>query len=241
MRWQLLGPRRALSLFILASLTTLFMLVGLAQGGAWQRCFFALAGAYGVAFFALAAEWFWARWYAMGLAASGITLAVLGTVTGGWNGALAIWGCIHLLIYAPLIGEAMAERYEGKASWRERYRLDEHGVGRLKRAVKGAATALPTLIFFSLAPRQGQDLALSALPLLAALGLWGLVRLRYWGVALLAVATVWTAVAAASTLPAIAAGPAALLGPTIALVALVALVLSLAPFVVPSYRWLRRG
>jgi hypothetical protein len=242
MRWQLLGPRRALSLFILGFLTTLFVLVGLAQGGAWQRCFFALAGAYGIAFFALASEWFWARWYAMGLAGSGITLAILGMVTSGWNGALAIWGGIHLLIYAPLIGDAMAERYEGKTSWRERYRVDEYGVARLKRAVKGAATALPTLIFFSLAPRQGHDLALWALPALAALGICGLVRMRYWGVALLGVATVWTAVLSASALPAIATGTGAHVSLTaVALVALGALLLSISPFVVPTYRWLRRG
>src|SRR5512140_3940542 len=89
---QLVGVRRALSLFVIGFCTTLFILVALAQGGPWARVFYALAAAYGVAFFGLAAEWFWGRWFAMGLSASGITVAILGLVTNGWNPAVLIWG-----------------------------------------------------------------------------------------------------------------------------------------------------
>ena len=241
MRWQLVGPRRALSLFVLGFCTTIFILVGLAQGGAWARCFYALAGAYGVAFFALAAEWFWARWFAMGLSASGITLAILGIITTGWNAGLAIWGGIHLGIWAPLLGDAMAQRYEGQTAWRERYRLDEYGVARIKRAVKGAATALPTLIFFSLAPREGRGLLLWALPVLAAVGLAGVVRMRFWGVVVLAGTGVAAALAALVPADALLQMQGSLLAVrSVGLFGALALAFAVSPFVVPAYRWLTK-
>ena len=241
MSWigQLVGLRRAVSLFVIGFCTTLFVLVALAQGGPWARVFYALAAAYGIAFFGLAAEWFWGRWYAMGLSASGITIAVLGLVTNGWNPGLAIWGGIHVLIYLPLIGDAMAERYENQRAWRERYGIDEHGAARLKRAVKGAATALPTLIFYTLAPREGNDLRLLLVPLLA-LGLLGLLRLRFWGVLLIGLCAAGTAIGTAldvnQATPFID-GQIGLSG--LGLVALAALLWSVAPFVAHAYRYLR--
>lgn len=240
MSLELLGERRALSLFALGFATTLFIIVALAMGGAWARCFFALAAVYGVGFFAVAAEYFWARWYAMGVGASGVTMAVLGLVTGGWNWGLVVWGAVHLAIYLPLLGESMAGRYENQEAWRARYNMDEYGVARLKRAVKGAATALPTLVFYALAPRQDSVAAVGLLAL-AAIGLVGLVRMRFWGVALLGVATVWAAVSAATALPSasidLAGGSLAL--PGIGLLAALFLALSVAPFVVPTIRVLR--
>jgi hypothetical protein len=236
---QLVGVRRALSLFVIGFCTTLFILVALAQGGPWARVFYALAAVYGVAFFGLAAEWFWGRWYTMGLAGSGITVAILGLVTSGWNPGLAIWGGIHLLIYAPLLGDAMAERYENQRAWRERYGIDDHGAARLKRAVKGAATALPTLIFYTLAPREGNGMLLLLAPLLA-LGLVGLLRLRFWGVMLIGLCAVGTAIGTAQDVhlatPFID-GQIGLAG--LGLVALCALLWSVSPFVVPAYRHLR--
>jgi hypothetical protein len=236
---QLLGLRRALSLFVLGFCTTLFIMVALAQGGPWARVFWALGAAYGVAFFGLAAEWFWGRWFAMGLGASGITVAILGLLTSGWNPGLLIWGGIHLLVYAPLIGDAMAERYENQRAWRERYGLDEHGVARLKRAVKGAATALPTLIFYTLAPREGTDLRWVLVPLLG-LGLFGLLRMRFWGVLLVGLTALGTAAFGAldaQRMTPFLDGQVGLGG--LALVALTALLWSVAPFVLPAWRQLR--
>jgi hypothetical protein len=240
MRFRLLGMRRALALFVLGFCTTVFILMALAQGGAWARCFAALAAVYGVAFFALAAECFWGRWYAMGLAASGVTMAVLGLATSGWNAGLAIWGGIHLLIYGPLLGEAMADRYENQEAWRKRYGLDEYGVARLKRAVKGAATALPTLIFFTLAPREGASLWAFALPLAVAAGLYGLVRMRTWGLVVLGLGALWAAAGAAAA----AQGATPFVGGSLglsglALVGAAFLFLAVSPFVVPAYRMLR--
>ena len=86
---KLIGERRAVALLSLSVFTILFGLLALAQGGAWVPCFAALAVTYGIAFFALAAEWFWARWFAMGIAMSGMTMAALGLVTQGIHGPLS--------------------------------------------------------------------------------------------------------------------------------------------------------
>ena len=135
----------------------------------------------------------------------------------------------------------MADHYENQPAWRERYGIDEYGFVRIKRAVKSTATALPTLVFYTLAPRQDQA-ALVALLVVAGLGFWGLIRLRTWGVVLLGVATAWTAVSIA-----LSAGELGWLpytdGPVgltwIGGVALVALCLGVAPFVMPAIRFLR--
>lgn len=190
-RWRLLGERRALSLLVLAFYTTMFVLVALSQGGAWARCFGAMALTYGLAFFAVASEWFWGRWFAMGIATSGMTMAVLGLLTNGWNVGLALWGVLHAAVYLPLLGPDMAQRYDGQTAWRERYQLDESSVDRIKRSVQGAAAALPTLILYTLAPRQSAasavTLLLTAGLLVAALvGGTALLRLRTWGVLVLA-------------------------------------------------------
>lgn len=243
-RWQLLGERRALALLILGFYTTVFVLVALAQGGAWAPCFAALSVTYGVAFFGVAAQWFWGRWFAMGIATSGVTMAVLGLATNGWNVGLAIWGALHGLIYLPLLGMRMAADYEDSPEWRERYQLDEHGVARVKRAVHSTATALPTLIFYTLAPRQDQ-LAMIALLALAGFGTVGLLRMRVWGVMLLGLAGAWAAIDAWIGLPPCAfsfpACGVAVWLPAVGTIAALALLLAVAPFARPAVALLRRS
>jgi hypothetical protein len=221
--------------------TTIFFIVGLSMGGEWSRCFFALTGVYGLAFFGLAAGWFWARWYTQGIGISGITTAALGLITSGWNPALAIWGGMHLAIYLPLLGEGMADRYENRPEWRERYNMDDYGVDRLRRAVKSAATSLPILVFYALAPKQDQA-ALVGILALAGLGLLGLVRLRFWGVAALGVAMVWSVVTAGSAglavTPFFDGAPLDL--SWFGYLAAGALAVAVSPFVVPAWRALRR-
>lgn len=240
----LIGERRALSLLVLGFYTTMFVLGALAAGGPWVRFFGALALTYGLAFFALAAEWFWGRWFAQGIGMSGVSLALIGLVNVGWEPGLLIWGGLHLAVYLPLFGEGMARRYEGRDDWRQRWGLDAHGVERLKRAVSSAATGLPTLIIFALAPRQEGALQF-ALPLLVGLGLFGLLRMRFWGVALLGLGALGTAAATllgnVSAPCALASGStSALLLPSAGLLATLFLCLAVAPFVLPAYRFLRR-
>lgn len=236
---NLTRERRALSLLVLGFYTTLFVLGAINLGGAWFRCFLGLGIVYGLAFFSLAAGWFWARWYTMGIGVSGMTMAAIGVIQLGLDPGLLIWGGLHLIIYLPLLGEAMAEMYEGQPAWRERFGMDEHGVHRLKRAVGSAATGLPTLIMFTLAPRQGSMAPLLALGL-AVLGFYGLVRLRFWGVVatgmgatyLFGVLTMYN-----STSLYMGAGSHQLLG----LAALGFMALSVVPFIGPAYRFLKEG
>lgn len=241
MKWQLVGERRALALLILGFYTTIFFIIGLSMGGAWARCFYAMTGVYGLAFFSLASGWFWARWYTLGIGLSGITMAVIGLVTTGWNPALAIWGGMHLAIYLPLLGEGMADRFENKPEWRERYNMDEYGVERLKRAVKSAATSLPMLVFYTLAPKQDAA-ALAGILVLTGLGFIGLVRLRFWGVAALSAAMVWTAATASSAVsaPLPFFGEGQLQLAWVGAVAALALAVAISPFIGPAWRTLRR-
>ena len=241
LRWTMLGERRAISLLLLAFYTSIFALLAIAQGGAWMACFGALAATYGIAFFALASEWFWARWFAMGLGISGVTMAALGLVSVGWNWGLAIWGAMHGAIYLPLLGRAMADRYENQQAWRQRYNLDEHAVARIKRAVHGTATALPTMILYTLAPRQDQ--ALFGLLLLVGLGAYGLLRMRVWGVLLLGGAAVWGGISAlggAALATACGACSGGLLLPVWGLFGAAALLVAVSPFILPAIRFVRQ-
>jgi len=233
--------RRALSLLVLGFYTTIFTLAAINLGGAWFRCFLGLGIVYGLAFFALAARWFWARWFAMGLGVSGLTMAAIGLVKLGLDPGLLIWGGLHLLIYLPLVGEAMAEMYEGQPAWRERFGMDEHGVERLKRSVGSAATGLPTLIMFALAPRQGSMAPLLALAL-AGLGMYGLIKLRFWGVAALGLGALYLFGTIALFDPAFASfETASTFHQTLGMAAACFLAISAAPFVGPAYRFIKEG
>jgi hypothetical protein len=271
---RLVPERRTLAMLMLGFCTSLFALLALALGGPWIKCMAALAVTYGVAFVALGSEWFWARWYAVGLATSGLTSALFGLLTGGLQPGLIVWGALHLLVYLPLLGASMAERYEGQASWRERYGLDPAAVLRIQRSVKGAAAALPTVIIYALAPRQQEigtlfgPVAISThlplifalvLLLIVALGFYGLIKLRFWGVAALALAAVLVAVSVLSHTELLSgvwscssaprtAQPTewqAMLGSQatiwgMGLIASLALVLAVLPFVRPAYAFLKQ-
>jgi hypothetical protein len=182
-----------LSLFVFLFLV-LALLMWLNGQTAWVPSFIALSLAYAVAFMGVAAEWFWGRWFAAGLAWSGLItgVAVLFQL-GEWNPVLGTYGILHGLVVLMLSGAKMAERYELQPAWRERYGMDEFGVARLRKTVTRASASLPSVILYFLAPKEpGQGLvvaALGALGVLAAVGgLRGLVHLRTWGVAALGVA-----------------------------------------------------
>jgi hypothetical protein len=190
MWWPFVGERKALSLFVLGSYTTLLILFTLGMESSWKPCFAALSLTYGIGFFGLAAGWFWARWFSLGLGLSGLLIAGLGLVTQGWHPVVGIFGGIHLLIALPICGDRMADLFENQESWLSRTGIDESGMARLRKSVISAASALPTLILYTLGPRQTANLVVFAL---ASLGLFGLLRLRFWGVAVLALSSVGAA------------------------------------------------
>jgi hypothetical protein len=177
--------RRALAALALSIFFSLYLLLSLNAPEGFGRVFLALSACYGVAFLAVVAEWFWGRWFASGLAWSGIMIAVAALMMLGWVPQLAIFGGLHLLVVISLMGKKMAARYDLQEGWRQKYKMDDFGVARLQKTVTRSAASLPSLIIWALAPKEeGMALAVASLGALAlgVLGLRGLIRLRSWGV-----------------------------------------------------------
>jgi len=240
--------RRAVAALALSLFVSLYLLVALNAPPGYTWAFLALAACYLVAFLAVAAEWFWGRWFATGLGWSGLMVAIASLVMMGWLLPLAIYGLLHALIVVPLLGKKMAARYDLQEAWRERYRMDELGVARLRKTVTRASASLPSLILWALGPRPEAAFLASLIAIgFTALGLRGVVRLRSWGIA--ALATAGALVLAfghlgANGSPREAIGDFGrlpqlftLAGPTLAFAFLAAAVL---PFVGPAARFLRR-
>jgi hypothetical protein len=199
--------RRALAALALSTFVTLYFMVSmnpdLPEG--LGRVFLALSLCYGVAFIGVVAEWFWGRWFASGLAWSGVMLAIMMLAMLGWAPALAIFGGLHLIVVLSLMGKKMAERYDMQEAWRTRYKVDEYGVARLRKAITSAAASLPSLIIWALGPKEGEGMAFAvggiAALVLAAAGLRGLIKMRSWGVVAMGGAAALAVVGAMSSAP----------------------------------------
>jgi hypothetical protein len=239
----LVGERRALAVLVFCFYFVLYLLVALADQSGWSRAFGGLAATYGLAAFSLVAGWFWARWYASGIAWSGVMMGVLALIMGGFNGIILFFLGTHLVCVLCLMGLRMAEAYDLQPTWREKYQLDEQGIIRVRRAVTRAAMALPSLVLWALAPRS--DAATWAVTVVGALGLVGLIRMRSFGPLLCGAGAAGAALAwlgcrtCAPTLSIAGASlrPTAWLGLAAAAVLFAAFV----PFARPIARYLRRG
>jgi hypothetical protein len=241
--------RRAVAALALSVFFSLYLLLSLNAPEGFGRVFVALALCYGVAFVAVVAEWFWGRWFATGLAWSGLMIAIFALVTLGWVPALVIFGAVHLLVVLSLMGKKMAVRYDLQEAWRARYKMDEFGVARLQKTVTRTAATLPSMIIWALAPKEEGMAALGALGalVLVVVGLRGVVRLRSWGVLALggAAATAGAAAVFGPSLGRVAASSdmgalahlSAVAGAPLAIVLLTAAVL---PFAGSVARYLRR-
>ena len=182
----LVGERKALALLCLGFYTTLFFMIGISartELPEWVPVFTAMFLMYGLAFFSVAAEWFWGRWFATGLGYWGMTMTVMAWVTTrSLPPAMIIFGLMHAIVSLCLAGEKMASMFDAKPAWRARWKLDDQGVIRVRKSVTRAASSLPALIMFALAPREGQEaLALTAFAL-TLVGFGGLLANRTWGV-----------------------------------------------------------
>ena len=174
----MLGIRRAIVLLLLGFYVTQFAMTALLGPDEILACYLGLGLCYGLAFVGLAAEWFWARWFAMGVGNFG-SLMLLVLVKVGMEPLIAFFGFTHLLIAVLLMGEGMAARYERSEEAQERWRLQEDSLSLMRRAVKSAGSTLPFLILYALAPRS-EAYQLVALAMGLA-GLWGTFRGRTWG------------------------------------------------------------
>jgi hypothetical protein len=199
----MVGERKALALLCLGFYSTLFFMITLSartELPEWLPAFTAMTSIYVVAFFGVAAECFWGRWFATGLGYWGLTMAVMAIVTTrSFPAPIMILGVMHGLISACLAGEKMAAAFDAKPAWRERWKLDEQGVIRVRRSVTRMASSLPALVMFALAPREGSeafgiasyDLVSYGLFTLAIVGVVGfLASQRTWALFALAAAGV---------------------------------------------------
>lgn len=232
---RFIGERRAIAAAVLSFFMLQLLLSGLLDDGPLRAVLLGLGLAYLVAFIGVVAGWFWARWYTLGLAFSGVVLAVMVGWQNGFIGLVYVLGGSHLAVALSLLGDEVASFYDGRKDWRARWKMDENAVNRLGKAVMRAGASLPYLIVAGLGPKQGMGVGAIAALVLGAVGLSALVRMRTWGIFALAGAA-GAAVAAsfgAASLDLVPWGPAPLLAAGLLTAAVI-------PFAAPICRSLRR-
>jgi hypothetical protein len=175
----MVGIRRAIALLLLGFYVTQFAMTAWLGPDDVFACYLGLSLCYGLAFVGLAAEWFWARWFGIGVGNFGSLLLLVLFKTGP-EPIIVFFGTTHLAISLLLMGEGMASRYEHSAATRERWNFHEDSLVLMRRAVRSAGSTLPFLILYALAPRP-EALQLAAFGLGVA-GVYGLLRARTWGV-----------------------------------------------------------
>ena len=242
---KLVGERRALASAVFAFyflIYALLLLLGFVAPEAGPMIT-GIAGVYGLAFFALVAGYFWARWYAVGVGLYGVITAAVGLWQASKDPALEdmipiliFIGGTHLAATLMLWGNTMAGPYDGQTAWREKLHMDDNAVQRLGRSVIRAGVSLPLVLIYALAPKpETASLVMSIMGLvLAGVGLRALVQLKTWGV---------LALAAAGALMLTLAGAEAVWGASTVRVLYPALgggllFAATAPFFAPMARWL---
>ncbi len=179
---RLVGERRAVAAIVLAFYALLYAVLGLANGEPLDRMLYALGACYGVAFFALVAGYFWARWFGVGVVLFGVIQAAMGMWQVGPEPIVVFMAATHLAALFALWGTAMAVPYDGQTAWRERFHMDDSAVQRLGRAVIRAGVSLPMVLMYAFAPKLESEWVAVLTLVLAAGGLSGLIRMRTWGV-----------------------------------------------------------
>jgi hypothetical protein len=174
----MVGVRRAIALLLLGFYVTQFAMTAWLGPDEMYACYLGLALCYGLAFIALGAEWFWGRWFAIGIGNFG-SLILLVLFKTGIEPIIAFFGFTHLAIAVLLFGEGMAARYEHSEVTAERWNFHEESLVLMRRATLSAGSTIPFLILYALAPRP-EAIQLAALGV-GVVGLWGLLRGRTWG------------------------------------------------------------
>jgi hypothetical protein len=175
----MVGIRRAVALLLLGFYVTQFAMTAWIGPDELYACYLGLALCYGLAFIGLAAEWFWARWFAIGIGHFG-SLLLLVLFQVGLEPIILFFGGTHLAVALFLSGEGMAAKYEYSEAAAERWNLQEESIILMRRAVKSAGSTIPILILYALGPRP--ELMQYAALAFGVVGLVGLLRGRTWGV-----------------------------------------------------------
>lgn len=178
MRYTFVGTRRAVALIVLGVLFTTFGWLGLLTPEEFRPMFVGLASCYLVAFFGVAAGFFWGRWVGTGIGWSGaMSILAVGQADDPWP--LVIWSGVHALVIAALAGRRMAEQFELKPEWRERWKLDDAAVKKIGGAVTSVASSFPLILARLLYRPEGMTLVAG---IAAVLGIALLLRGRTAGV-----------------------------------------------------------
>lgn len=254
---KLVGERRALAAVIMAFYFLAYGVLALSRAAPdMTKALAAIAGVYGLAFFALVAGYFWARWFAVGVGLYGVITSAVGIWQLGAEPVLLFIGGTHLAATLFLWGQTMSEPYDGQTAWREKFHMDDSAVQRLGRSVIRAGLGLPIVLIYALAPRPEPATAAAVLAAVAltALGLRGLLQLRTWGVLALGTAGALTlalfgadvaAHGAAAVIPHVPVAGGPMVGalatvPLLAPIAGLALLAASLPFAAPIARFLSR-
>ncbi|MBS1119180.1 MAG: hypothetical protein H6Q90_1408 [Deltaproteobacteria bacterium] len=182
---KLVGERRALAAAIMAFYFLGYAVLALSQVmPPLTKALAAIAGVYGLAFFALVAGYFWARWYSVGVGLYGVITSAIGIWQIGAEPVLLFIGATHLAATIMLWGRTMALSYDGQSAWREKFHMDDNAVQKLGGSVMKAGVSLPFVLLYALAPKpDGASLIASIVALaLTGLGIRALVQLKTWGV-----------------------------------------------------------
>jgi hypothetical protein len=237
------GERKAISCAILALYTLIFILSAFSIPDPRLVPFLgSLAATYGLSFFAVVAGYFWARWFAIGLGLYGLSTGFLVIWQIGPEPVVVFYALTHGAVSLLLWGPRVAAQFDGRTDWRERFHMDENATHRLGRAVIRVGLTLPFLLAYGLAPREdaGQMLLAAAAVGLAGAGIWGLLRLRTWGVlAMVAGALAIASSTVLATSPLFAATAVAGDVTGTGLAAAILLAAAAAPFAGPMLRHLR--
>lgn len=234
---RFVGERRALASAVLVFYAGMYLLLALsgALPPEWTKAMTAMGTVYGAAFFGIVAGYFWARWFAIGVGLSGLITGVVSLWQLGPEPVVVFVAGTHLAAVVLLWGNSMAGPFDGQTAWRERFHIDENTAHRLGRAVIRAGISLPYVLMYALAPRPDAAVVALATLALTGAGVWGLVRLRTWG--LLALAGAAGMLAEAAMTASHAAGGINLAA--CAAVGAIALGGAVVPFVGPVVRHLR--
>ncbi len=235
----MIGERRAVAAVIFAFYFINTLMNAWLGGGPLAKVMFSLAGVYGLAFFALVAGYFWARWYSVGVGLFGVIVAVVGC----WQlktlePVFVFVGATHLLAAGFLWGDTMAEPYEGQKAWRDRYHMDDNAVQRLGRSVIRAGVSLPFVLMYAFTPKPEGDMAVLGFLALAltGVGFAGLVKMKTWGILSLAAAGTVLLLGSTEMMASLGVGSALVAVSPLAIGGM--LLASAAPFARPMGRWI---
>jgi len=155
------GERKALSLLFFSVFVNLYALVALILYGSGENgaLFAALSCCYAIGFFAVASGWFWGRWFFVGLAYSGLTMALWSIVISKQiDGFIVFYGALHGISALCLQGQLMEKTYEGQSGWKEQLQIDEQTAKKIGTTVVRVASSLPAVLALLLAPRETDQL-----------------------------------------------------------------------------------